>query len=304
MALADGLPASVLLWSDAEAEEKQVKQLGTSACGATAVLNVLKLLGKAAEPNTVIKEVNTRLRDLDAPLPQYLLSRSVAGTTHQDLLDGLNKLTNGDVIGRFFHMYPERDFDLSKWLRYWLLNGAVPLATLNCQKVPLCTGMIPDAWHHQVIYGVSEKGLHLINPQEVSSFGVISKQLCSESVLLIRRDDVLQRWSNTVDYSCWNSAGTRWNEFDVRGQIDHMIKQETLLLLHGREIKHRELLMTHITIPAAYKSGITLFALKGSKADGALQDANELPLLMSSCTSEVQNKEDQFSCKRSLAINV
>lgn len=106
MALADGLPASVLLWSDAEAEEKQVKQLGTSACGATAVLNVLKLLGKAAEPNTVIKEVNTRLRDLDAPLPQYLLSRSVAGTTHQDLLDGLKKLTNGDVIGRFFSHVP------------------------------------------------------------------------------------------------------------------------------------------------------------------------------------------------------
>lgn len=36
-----GLPERVVLWDDSEAEEKQVKQGGTSACGATAVLNVL-----------------------------------------------------------------------------------------------------------------------------------------------------------------------------------------------------------------------------------------------------------------------
>lgn len=37
----EGLPERVVLWNDSEAEEKQVKQVGTSACGATAVLNVL-----------------------------------------------------------------------------------------------------------------------------------------------------------------------------------------------------------------------------------------------------------------------
>lgn len=37
----DKLPERVVLWDETEAAEKQVKQVGTSACGATAVLNVL-----------------------------------------------------------------------------------------------------------------------------------------------------------------------------------------------------------------------------------------------------------------------
>lgn len=200
-------------------------------------------------------------------------------------------------------MYPERDFDLLNWLKFWLLNGAIPLATLNCQKVPLCDGIIPDAWHHQVICGVSEKGVHLINPREVCPFDVISKELCSESVLLIRRHDVLQRWSNTLDYSCWKSEGNRWKELNVHKQIDQMVEEETLLLLHGSELKHRQLMMSHITIPAAYKSGITLFVLKGSKAHKLLEDANELPLLMSACR-EAQSNEELSSCEMALSINV
>jgi len=39
--LKDELPERVVLWDETEAEEKQVEQVGTSACGATAVLNVL-----------------------------------------------------------------------------------------------------------------------------------------------------------------------------------------------------------------------------------------------------------------------
>ena len=37
----DRLPERVVLWNETEAAEKQVKQVGASACGATAVLNVL-----------------------------------------------------------------------------------------------------------------------------------------------------------------------------------------------------------------------------------------------------------------------
>ena len=244
------------------------------------MLYMKKLLGKTAEVHDAINAVNTRMRDLEAPLPQYLLSRSVAGTTSKDLIQGLDKLTHGEVIGRFFHMYPKRDFDLSNWLKFWLLNGAIPLATLNCQKVPLCDGTIPDAWHHQVICGVSEKGVHVTNPREVLPFDAISEQLCSKSVLLIRRHDVLQRWSNTIDYSCLNLEESRWKELNVQGQIDHMAKEETLLLLHGNELKHRELLTTHITIPAAYQSGIILFVMKYSKAHKLLEDAKEIPLLI------------------------
>ena len=35
------LPNDVMLWNEKEAEEKEIKQVGVSACGATAALNVL-----------------------------------------------------------------------------------------------------------------------------------------------------------------------------------------------------------------------------------------------------------------------
>ncbi|PFX27994.1 uncharacterized protein LOC111326892 [Stylophora pistillata] len=274
------LPERVVLWDETEVAEKQIEQVGASACGATAVLNVLKLLGRSASVDEADSAVKTKLRDLEAPLPQYLLSRSVAGTTHEDLIEGLGKLTCREIVGKFFHMYPERNFDLENWLKYWLINGAIPIATLNCQKVPLSDGTIPDAWHHQVICGVSSRGVQLTNPVAVCPFNEITKQLCSESVLLIRRHDILQRWSNTNDYSSWNSDGInqRWMELKVQEQINRMVKEETLLLLHGSEIKHRELLTTHITIPAAYKSGITLFALRDSNTHRLLENTTELPI--------------------------
>lgn len=37
----DKLPERVVLWDETEVAKKQVNQVGTSACGATAVLNVL-----------------------------------------------------------------------------------------------------------------------------------------------------------------------------------------------------------------------------------------------------------------------
>lgn len=253
------------------------------------------------EANNAVK---TKLRDLEAPLPQYLSSRSVAGTTHIDLIEGLGKLTCGEIVGQFFHMYPERDFDLENWLKYWLVHGAIPVATLNCQKVPLTDGTIPDAWHHQVICGVSSNGVHLTNPEAVCPFNEISKQLCSESVLLIRRHDIIRRWSNNIDYSSWNSDGInqRWIELKVQEQINRMAKEETLLLLHGSEIKHRELLTTHITIPAAYKSGITLFALRDSRTHGLLENSTELPIKLINQRKDI---EEQYSGGQiNLSINV
>lgn len=37
----DKLPERVVLWDETEVSEKQIRQVGVSACGATAVLNVL-----------------------------------------------------------------------------------------------------------------------------------------------------------------------------------------------------------------------------------------------------------------------
>lgn len=71
--------AAAMLWSIQEAVEKQTLQIGASACGATAVVDVLRALGLDVAPEEADRCVQTRLRRNEAPLPDYLLSRSEAG---------------------------------------------------------------------------------------------------------------------------------------------------------------------------------------------------------------------------------
>lgn len=180
-------------------------QIGSSACGPTAVLNVLQLLelshgpipdmpncsvpmgnpkislgpqGRsghssdgaaavvdgsqqpdAAPTDTVLASslhdtdfstlkalVPARLRDYDAPLMGYLRSRALAGTTHLDLIHGIERVSNGAATGAFFSInslgMTGRRF--ASVLRGWLVAGAVPIVTMNL----FLTGQ--DAWHHQV----------------------------------------------------------------------------------------------------------------------------------------------------------
>lgn len=72
-----------MLWSIREAVERQTVQIGASACGATAVVDVLKALGVEVPPEEADRCVRTRLRRNESPLPDYLLSRSEAGQLSQ-----------------------------------------------------------------------------------------------------------------------------------------------------------------------------------------------------------------------------
>ena len=71
----------------------------------------------------VASAVQTNLRADDAPLPEYLFSRSVAGATHQALIEGLEMTTKDSVYARFFAFYPKRKVDLKQWLVSWMRLG-------------------------------------------------------------------------------------------------------------------------------------------------------------------------------------
>lgn len=71
---------TAMLWSIQEAVQRQTLQIGASACGATAVVDVLQALGITVTPETVDHCVRTSLRRNEAPLHDYLHSRSKAGT--------------------------------------------------------------------------------------------------------------------------------------------------------------------------------------------------------------------------------
>ena len=99
----------------------------------------------------VIAAVPTRFRAEHESVAKYLFSRSVAGTSHTDLIEAVDRLYGGQIYARFFPMFPPRNFNLSRWLRDWINLGAIPVATLNLQRGPVRPGQtIPDAWHHQV----------------------------------------------------------------------------------------------------------------------------------------------------------
>ena len=95
-----------MVWSIQEAVERQTLQIGISACGATAVVDVLQALGITVVAELVDSHVRTRLRRNESPLPDYLHSRSEAGVctqtcththTHTHLLSRLQRPSNTDL---------------------------------------------------------------------------------------------------------------------------------------------------------------------------------------------------------------
>ncbi|XP_047432597.1 uncharacterized protein LOC125000888 [Mugil cephalus] len=268
---------AAMLWSIQEALERQTQQIGASACGATAVVDVLKALGVDVAPEEADRCVQTRLRRNESPLPDYLLSRSEAGATHSQLIRGAQEASGGEVIGRFFHLHPRRRVRLAPWLARWIRRGAVPVATMNMQVAVPEGEEVPDAWHHQLVFGAAPNHVFMTNPLDVVSEGELHQRLCSESVLLIRREDVLQRW--TPDCSLCslsdNQPDPRWKALDVEGQVRQMVLEEE----EEEEEKQDRPKSTHVTIPAAYSSGVTLFARRQSELGQELLDAPELPLM-------------------------
>ncbi|XP_032362602.1 uncharacterized protein LOC116674180 isoform X2 [Etheostoma spectabile] len=211
-----------MLWSIQEALERQTLQIGASACGATAVVDVLKALDVAVAPEEADRCVQTRLRRNESPLPDYLLSRSEAGATHAQLIRGAEEASKGKVVGRFFHLHPRRLVRLVPWLARWIQKGAVPVATMNMQLVVPEGEEVPDAWHHQLIFGVAPNAVFMTNPLDV-------------------------------------------------GQVRQMVLDE--------QQEQGPPKLTHVKIPAAYSSGITLFAVRQTKLGQELLNAPELPLL-------------------------
>ena len=55
----------------------------------------------------------------------------VVGTTAAELTDGMSRITQGAVIGRFFCTYPARNFDIRNWLGYWIKQGTC-YSSSNC----------------------------------------------------------------------------------------------------------------------------------------------------------------------------
>ncbi|XP_045073256.1 uncharacterized protein LOC123486120 [Coregonus clupeaformis] len=239
-----------MLWSIQEAVERQTMQIGASACGATAVVDVLQALGIVVAPEKADRR-------------HTLTADSWGGAGQWWARAGLP-----------LPPPPRRRVRLVPWLARWIQRGAVPVATMNMQLAVPEGEEVPDAWHHQLIFGVGPNTVYMTNPLDVVSEQEVHQRLCSESVLLIRREDVLLRLTADAPLSSLSDdqSDPRWKALDVEGQVRQMIREED----HDDEDQFR---MSHVVIPAAYSSGVTFFALRDSDLGQELLHTPELPLL-------------------------
>ena len=178
-------------------------------------------------------------------------------------------------------MYPPRDFSLSHWLSKWLDRGAVPIATLNLQRGVPPGSTIPDAWHHQMIFGVCPQGIYLTNPLERVPERVLLTMLSSPSTLLVRRADIIWHYdAATTDLSeLTRKKDERWDHYNVLGQVVNMLRQEKTGGHRSSSSSRAGGGPDHVKIPAAYESGVTLCIPRSSPYFQELRDCPELPLL-------------------------
>jgi len=267
-----GLAQKAMIWTEKEAVRKQVMQIGTSACGATALVNVLLALEVDFPTAQLVEAVNTRQRRPDSLLPDYLLSRSQAGCNHRDLQTAASRVLPR-LFSRFFPFH-HRSVSVSAWLAHWIAVGCVPILTLNVQRAVLKTGsVVADAWHHQMVWGVADKEVFLANPLEMLLERDLVPQLDSPSELLIRRADIVSRFGPNTDLSNLGELGDEWRDMNVLGQVVNVIREERR---EGRE-EGSYTLTSHVRIPADYVAGATLFCLEDNlEAVKLLREAPEL----------------------------
>lgn len=257
------------LLSHEEAAKLEITQLGTSACGATALLNVLlalKVINKEQCTSLDWSMCTLRKRDYEASLPQYLASRSVAGCTGQDLVDSMYRLTAANKLaplkGEFvsFESLGRSSNGFIDFLSTCIGEGKAVVATLNLQVVG------NDAWHHQLVYGVSlvsaddnnnssnSEGVYCLNPQCKYPADLFESFLSTESVLLIRREDVMERVNRPIAGNELSECEVyedreRWKELQVKQQIDRMIAADS------------DNCSPFIVIPANYVPGFAVFSV-------------------------------------------
>jgi hypothetical protein len=243
------------------AADNEISQLLPSGCGVTALVNVCTALNAIDKSDMHLLDTTAcilRKRANEAPLPQYLQSRSVAGCTGEDLVQSMellvasnSKMLNRRITGKFWTTHDIETSvygpSISAFLRGLIQEGCCAVATLNLQLFG------NDAWHHQMVYGVEsdensdDSRIHMMNPVCCYPESVAQKLISTPSVLLVRREDIISRldWP-VLDDSIYDSE--LWRPFDVREQI-HAVTQS--LETGGGP--------SHVVIPANYVGGIAVF---------------------------------------------
>ena len=231
------------VWTHEEAKAGEIRQLAASACGATAVATVIRmLLARPPAPEAVLAAATLRVRANDAPLPQYLASRAVAGCTLAECISSVERVCPGELAGVFLpgRGFPSADALLGRLAELLRAPGTAVICELNLQLLG------NDAWHNQAVYGVdTERRLvFCTNPLSEYAADAFFALVTTPSVLRVRREDVLARRGRPGgDEAVLQQPA--WRELRVA---------EQLAALDGDPAA------THVVIPAVYEGGLAVIS--------------------------------------------
>ena len=194
-----------------EMEKINTSQIGQSACGPTSVLNVLASLDYNPIPNpqSLLKFFPARLRDYKTKsISKYLYSRAVAGTIHEEIIDTIEKITNNEIIGKFFiiNQY-ENENKLAEWIGQCFKNKIALIFTENL----FLEGN--DAWHHQMAYGIKNNKIYLTNPMNLIPVSHMISFLTTGPWMIIPKEHILERNIDKEDIK--ELKKDRWECFNV-----------------------------------------------------------------------------------------
>lgn len=232
-----------------EMEAVATSQIGKSACGPTAIINVLAALdvGPLPTPSEVLSLTPARLRDYETKsLSQYLLSRARAGTIHEEILSGTKQLSAQKVAGKFFLVRPHEDLEkLEAWITTAFKKRIAMVLTENLFVLG------NDAWHHQMAYGVKERKVFLTNPLQSATVAQVSNWITAGSWMIIPNDHVRGREVDREEL-----GRDRWESFSVLDQVESMFRDEE---------SKGPTSYKGLTIPWGGLGGVTLFCRKDNK---------------------------------------
>ena len=208
----------MFLKSSEEMEKINTRQIGQSACGPTSVLNVLSSLDYSPIPNpqSLLQFFPARLRDYKTKsISKYLYSRAVAGTIHEEIIDTIEKITNNEIIGKFFiiNQY-ENENKLAEWIGRCFQNKIALIFTENL----FLEGN--DAWHHQMAYGIKDNKIFMTNPMDLIPVSQMIYFLTAGPWMIIPKEHVLERDINEEDII--ELQKDRWECYNVLRRIMHL----------------------------------------------------------------------------------
>lgn len=247
----------MFLKSENEMKNISMNQIGKSACGPTAIINVLNSLDiKSPSPEKILEIVPARLRNYETNnLLEYLISRILAGTNHNDLINALLKITNNNLTAKFFLINPYEN-------KIKFKNFLYKLFELKCSLIFTENLFLigNDAWHHQMSYGIKDNLLYLTNPFETVTINQMFNYITNGNFMIIPKEHVFSRKIEEEDLKELDKE--KWLNFSVKEQIINMFYKEKLKKNEKNEYFNA---FNDLIIPYGGLGGISVFCKNDNK---------------------------------------